>query len=226
MKIKLLSLFFLNSWFLYGQTKEALSIQFIPSYEEEVLLLDEAPFEKADLQIEALKVYISQLSLLKKGTTVFSEANSYHLLDAENPVSLKLALSIPTDLAFDQLSFKIGIDSLTNCSGVYGGDLDPTQGMYWTWQSGYINFKLEGTATNCPARKNQFQFHLGGYQYPYNSLQEVVLDLETSKEIVIPIKIDEFLQDIDLKETYEVMSPSSTAVKLAESLTHIFTVSK
>ena len=69
-----------------------------------------------------------------------------------------LALQIPSNIPFSKLKFQLGIDSLTNVSGAMGGDLDPTKGMYWTWQSGYINMKIEGKSNSCKTRKNQFQF--------------------------------------------------------------------
>jgi hypothetical protein len=46
----------------------------------------------------------------------------------------KLSFDLPTYLKYDQIQFQLGIDSLTNVSGAMGGDLDPTKGMYWTWQ--------------------------------------------------------------------------------------------
>ena len=69
----------------------------------------------------------------------------------------------------------------SNVAGAIGGTLDPINGMYWAWNSGYVNFKIEGTSTLSNARKNAFKFHLGGYQHPYNSYRAVL------------IKIDDFL---------------------------------
>ena len=57
-----------------------------------------------------------------------------------------------------------------------GGDLDPTKGMYWAWQSGYINFKMEGSCSQCLATKNNFEFHLGGYQQPFYAMQTIELN--------------------------------------------------
>ena len=104
-----------------------------------------------------------------------------------------LILKLPPDLTYDQLAFDIGIDSITNVSGAMGGDLDPTKGMYWTWQSGYINFKLEGTSPDCPARKNEFQFHLGGYAYPNASVQKIALTATGQGNINVQMNLDMFL---------------------------------
>ena len=82
-----------------------------------------------------------------------------------------LCLEIPEDTEFDAIQFNLGIDSLTNVSGALGGDLDPTKGMYWTWQNGYVNFKLQGTSDLCNNPKNEFEFHLGGYLKPFNNYE-------------------------------------------------------
>jgi hypothetical protein len=67
------------------------------------------------------------------------------LIDFDENDSNALCLEIPDDIEFDAIQFNLGLDSLTNVSGALGGDLDPTKGMYWTWQNGYVNFKLQGS---------------------------------------------------------------------------------
>ena len=136
---------------------------------------------------------------------------------------------------FSTIRFSIGIDGLTNVSGALGGDLDPTLGMYWAWQSGYINLKVEGQTKDCPARKNLFQFHLGGYQSPFNALQEVELTLPKfsntpsgkslhADTVVVNVALDEWLAKIDLAETYQVMSPGQEAVDLVTLFSTVFSI--
>jgi hypothetical protein len=98
--------------------------------------------------------------------------------------------------------------------------------MYWTWQSGYSNFKLEGVSDFCPARNNRFQFHLGGYQAPFNALQKVELKTLNTKRININVAIDKLLAQLNLKETYQIMSPSQKAVELSQIAANIFSISK
>lgn len=59
-------------------------------------------------------------------------------------------------------SLKLGVDSNLNALGVHRGDLDPLQGMYWSWQSGYIHFKLEGEWEQ-DGKMQPFVFHIGGF---------------------------------------------------------------
>jgi len=135
-------------------------------------------------------------------------------------------LSSPTNLKFTKIKFNLGIDSITNVSGAMGGDLDPTKGMYWTWQSGYINLKLEGKSKLCKTRNNEFQFHLGGYQNGDNALQTIILNVSENKEIDILIDIEQFVAAIDLSEQNQIMSPGKKAVLLSEKFSKIFSIQK
>lgn len=176
-----------------------------------------------NLTISALKFYISNVKLLHKNQVVFTALNGFFLTDASLGNKQNIPLSIPSTCEFDAIQFDLGIDSLTNVAGVLGGNLDPTLGMYWTWQSGYINFKLEGTATVCPTRNNAFNFHLGGYQTPYNAIQTIKLTATSSQFISIQFDVEKFLHQIDLSLTNQVMSPSLVAVKLATMAAQAFT---
>jgi hypothetical protein len=100
---------------------------------------------------------------------------------------------------FDEIQFSIGIDSLTNVSGAMGGDLDPVNGMYWSWQSGYINFKVEGNSEKSGAVHKDFQFHIGGYLKPFETLQTVILPLKRNQNVIF-VDVSRFLSEIDLKK--------------------------
>jgi len=98
--------------------------------------------------------------------------------------------------------------------------------MYWTWQSGYINFKLEGISEKCSTRKNRFQYHLGGYQEPLNLYQKISIDTPSeSREIIIDVDISSLLESLDLSATNQIMSPSNVALKIANLLPKIFKLS-
>ena len=114
---------------------------------------------KDSLEVNVFKFYISNISVQFADNTNYSEENSYHLLDIENPNSLQIPLQNYTEKSILKIIFTIGVDSLANVSGAMSGDLDPTNGMYWAWQSGYINMKIQGTSLSCKTRKNAFDFH-------------------------------------------------------------------
>jgi len=229
MKFALFFLFIFSNAFLSAQTSTELMLSFVPVFSNHPLSLEnqeDAPLSTDSLHLEKLQFYISQVTLYDGGQLVFSEEKSFHLLDAADAESLVIPLNIPKDLAYSEVRFYLGLDSLCNVSGAMGGDLDPTKGMYWTWQSGYINFKLEGTAKHCPARKNRFQFHLGGYQAPFNTLQEIALAVEPTEDIQIQIALDHFFKQVDLSKTYQIMSPNQEALKLAPLVASIFSIVK
>ncbi|GAB5555234.1 MAG: hypothetical protein Sapg2KO_48250 [Saprospiraceae bacterium] len=172
------------------------------------------------IQIDRLKLYIGHLAFWKGNKEVYRLEQKYLLLDAEAPESLSIA--IPSSIDFDQIRFQFGVDSLTNVAGVQGGALDPTQGMYWAWQSGYINFKLEGETPVCPARNNRFQYHLGGFQAPFGTAQMVQIEIPDSTAMHIHLPLEELFKQLDLRNQYQIMSPRKEAVQLAEVIADLF----
>jgi hypothetical protein len=106
------------------------------------------------------------------------------------------------------------------------GDLDPIKAMYWTWQSGYINFKLEATSNIAQNRKNEIVLHLGGYQYPYLSASKcsIVLDKknETINEINIVLEMENLFNTIKESKICQIMSPNENSVKYAHLIAKLF----
>jgi hypothetical protein len=202
---------------------QEVTIAFQPMLEGQALqLAEEGGAAGAEKVVEALRFYLSDVALLSEGQVVSAADKRHHLLDAAKPETMQLPLSVPEGTAYDELRFTLGVDSLTAASGAFGADLDPTNGMYWTWRSGYINFKLEGTAPECPARKHRFQFHVGGFQGPFNSEREVRLTVNPSSAIPIQINLDHFFDQVDLKEEYQVMSPNEEAMGVADLVAGLF----
>lgn len=203
---------FLNT---YCQQNKPIQISFRPVFGKADIDMENALLKGGDTTaFEIIRFYISNLKLMKDNKVVYSEKNSVHLVDAADSNSLQILLQVPAKMACNKLQFNIGIDSTTNVSGALGGDLDPTKGMYWTWQSGYINVKVEGRNPICSSPGHAFQFHLGGYQNPYNSLQKVGVELR-KKRTVILLDIKRFMQHIDLSKQHHLMSPGEEAVRLS-----------
>tara|TARA_B100000809_G_C15092336_1_gene513668 strand:+ start:1090 stop:1674 length:585 start_codon:yes stop_codon:yes gene_type:complete len=190
----------------------------------ETLQLDESSQSVEKLQITRVRFYISNIQLLKNGKVVATEKDSYHLIDASDKSSLSMAIPVKSKIDYDEIFFLLGIDSLTNFSGVMGGDLDPTKGMYWAWNSGYINFKLEGKSPLCETRNNEFSFHLGGYSAPYPSYQIIKLAVKKSNQLTIKVDFAQFLEQIDLAKQTKVMSPGKLAQDLSIQVAKLFSV--
>lgn len=172
---------------------------------------------KDTLTIESFKCYISNIKIQYEDKSVFTQRDGYHLLDSQHPNSFQIPITKKSDKLVSTISFNIGIDSLTNTAGAITGDLDPVKGMYWAWQSGYINMKIEGKSSSCNTRKNEFQFHVGGYLQPYYAMRQMkfTLDKKANDDINIGIDLFPFFSNVELKETNSVMIPGNEAMKLA-----------
>ncbi|MFT5620009.1 MAG: hypothetical protein ACI9QR_000327 [Flavobacteriaceae bacterium] len=160
------------------------------------------------LEIETAKFYVGNFELFNNSKLVFSE-EKYHLIDLKSDEMLQVMLGLSKELDYNRIEFTLGVDSTTNENGAMGGDLDPTKGMYWTWQSGYVNLKLEGQLG-----KNEFEFHLGGFTNGNKCEQLLQFACQTGAAINIEFDLINFLEKTDLEETSQVMSPGSTAVEL------------
>ncbi len=182
--------------------------------------------KKDSLTIETFKCYISDIRIGYSDNTASVEEDSYHLLDLQDASSFYIPIAYKSDKMISQIRFKIGIDSLTNTSGALGGALDPLNGMYWAWQSGYINTKIEGESSSCKTRRNEFQFHIGGYLQPYYTMREMTFatSIKANTDIPIGINLNSFFSDLELETSNSVMIPCSEAMQLANHLTKMFYV--
>jgi hypothetical protein len=197
-----------------------ISIHFLPLLNKERLILNSGD---DSLNITGFKFYISDLCFNHQGIETGRDPVRFHLVDASDPYSLTILIHDSIS-EFDTISFGLGIDSITSVSGVFGGDLDPVYGMYWTWQSGYINLKLEGFSILSPRPDHSFQFHLGGYAVPHNSYRVVKLPAKTSSNLEIRVDTGKFFDSVNLSIENNIMSPSAAAMILSDKATQIFSV--
>lgn len=172
------------------------------------------------VQFEKIALLLSNFYFVKNGVVIDSLSKKYHYLQADDPSSLKIQGKRSNNLSFDHLRFTFGIDSLTHSLGVLGGDLDPMFGHYWTWQSGYIFLKIEGTSPNCPGRKNRFQFHIGGYQVPFVAFQ--TLEIPFKETYVLALDLDKLIDSKAIRENYQIMSPSEKSVDISHRIQTAF----
>lgn len=219
----LLLLLVTNSGF--SQSYKQLRFNFAPIYQAYRLKLNEglkSEIKSDSLTITKLKFYISNVVLKNADTLVFEDNQRAHLIDIENSLSFSLN-GIPSHIQYDQMEFGLGIDSITNIKGALDGELDPTLGMYWTWQSGYINFKLEGKYFGQHSSETEFEYHLGGYAGSKNAYTKIKLPLNNnSEEITVFLDLSRFLKDKQVMGQDRVMSPGEIAVNISKSLAQCF----
>ena len=167
--------------------------------------------------IEFCKLYLTHVELINRSGNGAVDKEKVHLIDLTSEVSQSWVIENHNSIEHAAIRFDLGIDSVLNTLGVFGGSLDPTNGMYWTWQSGYINFKLEGIRTSESGVTESFQFHLGGYRFPFNTLRSV--SYNTSDHLIhFGIDVKYFLECAEEKGIEHVMSPGENAMEMTEVL--------
>jgi hypothetical protein len=213
-----------------AQTKsDSLAVKINLKFDNQPLELNKNYVSKNDtLQITLVKFYFSNVEIHYHDNSVFKEANSYHLIDIEKPESLIFKLKNQLSKSIKSIHFSIGVDSLASVSGANGGDLDLQNGMYWAWQSGYINMKIEGTSKSCPTRKNTFQFHIGGYLEPNYAMRSININyngnIYDNNQMNLEMDLVKLFSEISLKETNTIMIPGKEAMNIAYLSTKLFSI--
>lgn len=127
------------------------------------------------LQLKRLQYYLANPRLLRvDGQWVAPKrdpqsADGYYLIDLAQPASAHLRLPPVPAGEYSGLELSVGVDAGRNGSGAQAGALDPAHGLFWTWATGYIHFKLEGRSPASTAADHAVTLHLGG-----NGLQRTV----------------------------------------------------
>lgn len=166
------------------------------------------PLDSGEVQVSKLKFYVSNIAFFDNDTLIKCDSNSYYLIDfSEN----KTKLRFDSINEADRVEFTIGVDSVKSTSGVFGGDLDPMNGMYWAWQSGYINVKIEGKSSLSPNRNHAIEYHLGGYTSPYETVQVKSIPFMKGRSLSLTVDLDRFFEAIDVTTLNRVMSPGENA---------------
>jgi len=141
--------------------------------------------------ITTFNYFVSNISLKDISGKVYNvpQDESYFLQKATDSTTANMKFNVPQG-TYQSISFIIGVDSLrstmdisrrTGALDVSGGMLE---GMYWTWNSGYIFLKMEGVSESAPLDRTgqkKFRYHIGGfggYEKPsINNIRLVTLDL-------------------------------------------------
>lgn len=176
--------------------KNTVSIEFDNRVGDQKLVLGTPSYKNAAGETFALTTFnffVSNIALKKDDGKVVKFPNQYFLVRQADAKSLVIDLADVPSGNYDELSFMVGVDSTKSVSSVgeRTGVLDPTSygddGMYWSWNSGYIFTKIEGTSTAVPTTANvdhKFALHIGGYGGGWNGAAKTVNNLRT---ITLPI---------------------------------------
>lgn len=141
------------------------------------------------LQFTTFDYYISNVVLVKSDGARFvvPKDKSYFLCKHDVATSRTIKIDDVPAGDYTGLEFLVGVDSAKSVSpiGERTGVLDPAgeaNGHYWSWNSGYIFVKMEGTSPVAPAGSgNIFQYHVGlfgGFNSPtLNNLKTIKLNV-------------------------------------------------
>jgi len=157
-----------------ADTKSSFTMEFEHQVNGAPLTLNTNSYKNAkgeDFKINVFKYYVSNIKLSKADGTTFLVPESYFLIDESKPASKLITVNdIPTG-DYNKIEYTIGVDYARNFAGAQTGALDPVNGMFWTWNSGYIFVKLEGTSPQSTAANNALTFHIGGVVDPNNTIR-------------------------------------------------------
>ncbi|MFZ4798737.1 MAG: MbnP family protein [Bacteroidia bacterium] len=110
--------------------------------------------------IGLIKYYVTNIVLVDENSNEWF-AKNYNLIDVFETAQNTFILNNIPNAKYTKLKFMIGVDSLRNSTGVQDGYLDPSHGMIWDWNTGYIFFKHEGNYINTANEVKPLRLHLG-----------------------------------------------------------------
>lgn len=179
------------------------------------------------IQFSQLKYYVCNIELEKLDGSFWKENESYHLVDLSNGQLDKFSIqNIPTG-EYKSIKFDIGVDSTRNVSGAQSGALAVENGMFWSWNTGYIFIRAEGSSPKIKDNNGRFMYHIGGFKQSNNAVRELAFDFEniltvnSSAKPSMHFKINtaRFWHDVDIESIFKVHMPGENAQKLADMFT-------
>lgn len=109
-------------------------------------------------------------------------------------------------------SLQLGIDPALQMQSNFKGTLDPIHGMYWAWNSGYIQLKCAGELIVGNSKKVQhFELHLGGLEAPWICSFPIVGE---GNLVIFDVAIWLSNLLVNREEIPVIMQPSATSVAL------------
>ena len=177
-------------------TKNTVAIEFDNRVGDQKLVLGTTPYKNGsgeDFTVTTFNYFVSNISLKKEDGTVQKFPDQYFLIRQATNQSQVIELKNVPSGNYSEMTFTIGVDSLKSVSSVAErvGVLDVTSygddGMYWSWNSGYIFMKIEGISSAAPVAtsgQRLYQLHVGGYGGGFNGGAKMTNNLRT---VTLPI---------------------------------------
>ena len=141
------------------------------------------------LNFSLFDYYVSNFELIRTDGSVYTlpKDSCYFLIKSSDASTREVLLNNIPAGDYASVRFVIGVDSVKSVSPASErvGVLDPAgegADMYWSWNSGYIFVKAEGTSPQISSVNNMFKYHIGlfgggvnGQATTLNNLRQVTL---------------------------------------------------
>jgi hypothetical protein len=165
------------------------------------------------LTFSTVKYYVSNVQLTQTDGSIWSAPNSYYLVDLSSPITALITISDVPVADYKGFSFTLGVDSVRNVSGAQTGALDPVNTMFWSWNTGYIFTKIEGTSPQVTGMGGAFEYHLGGFKESNNTNANKTFSHNFSGEVmsVKPIAMPQIHMVVDLAQLFNGANTLSVA---------------
>ena len=164
-------------------------------------------------RLSDLSFYLSEFSWYQGEDKAIHEHQRVELLQAGTDSSRML---IDAPFSPTGLCFRFGLDSATQVSGRTDGALDPALGMYWAWNTGYIQCRIEGYSPDSKGKKGKFEFHLGGYASPFSTDHKMCVNLPSGQPFQeVELDLKPLMDGISLRKTWSVLTPGKDAQDLS-----------
>lgn len=181
------------------------------------------------LVVKRFKYYISNMVLIDAQGNRQNIPDSYYLINEAEPNSKKIILP-KSNKNYSAIEFVLGVDSARNCSGIQTGVLDPMQGMFWTWNTGYVFAKLEGSSPSSSLPAHAFTYHIGGFRTGENVLKTIRLEIPGTvlpKDLQVKVNLNAWFSGINtllIAERPVCHSPGNLAMKIAANYAQMFSI--
>ena len=185
--------------------------------------------------VDIYRYYFTNINLKTASGYSWAQPESYFLVDQANPSSLTLHIPHVPRANYTAVEFMIGVDKNRNTSGAQTGALDPANGMFWSWNTGYIMAKLEGTSPQSGDTYKKLTFHLGGFSGANSVIRSYQLSFpnaaqvtETHKPLVnMNNDLAEWFKTpttVSFGTIYGVTTSNGNAKTIADNYADMFTV--
>jgi hypothetical protein len=178
--------------------------------------------------------YITNIKMIKADGSEYAEPESYHLIEGDVASTHHFHMNSVPKGSYKGISFLIGVDSTRNVSGAQTGALDPAKGMFWTWNTGYIMAKVEGTSPVATSTDKKFVHHIGGFTGGNSGVKKVTImfpqsmDVSAAKELSVLLNTDILKwfspSTISIASNTNIMSVGMTSAAIASNYANMITL--